>query len=135
MIEMSKKYKTRSGLPVRILCADLQDKNYPIIAAIMQDNEESVISFTETGEFIENEKGRFDLLEVTPYEDFKEDDLCVVWNTGEEKSFRYFHKANKSGKASCFTFGKTSFTTDVVTSWEFCRKATEEEIKTKTIKD
>lgn len=135
MIEMGKKYKTRDGLPVRILCTNLQSNGYPVVAAIMQDNEEGIASYTETGKFIENKEYGLDLIEVTPYDDFKEDDLCVVWNTKEEKLFRYFHKVNKSGKASCFNFGKTSFTTDVVTSWDFCRKATEEEIKTKTIKD
>lgn len=34
MIEMSKKYKTRSGLPVRILCNDFKNNTYTVIAAV-----------------------------------------------------------------------------------------------------
>lgn len=34
MIEMDKKYKTRSGLPVRILCNDLKSDTYTVIAAV-----------------------------------------------------------------------------------------------------
>lgn len=136
MIEMNKKYKTKTGLSVRILCTDLQDKNYPIIAAIMQDNEEIVVSFTETGKFIENKEYGLDLIEVTPYDDFKVDDLCVVWDESCHPVFRYFGM-EVSGMAYCFEDGKTSFTAtkDALLSWDFCRKATEEEIKTKTIKD
>ena len=134
MIEMGKKYKTKTGLSVRILCTDLQDKKYPIIAAIMQDNEELVVSFTETGKFIENKEHGLDLIEVTPYDDFKVDDLCVVWEVENSKEFRYFSH-EKENLAQCFASGGTSYTKTTTISWTNCRKATEEEIKTKTIKD
>ncbi len=137
MIEMGKKYKTRSGLPVRILCNDFKNGTYTVIAAVydQETNLESTISVSSTGSYIEDEENPLDLIEVTPYDDFKEDDLCVVWNGKETKVFRYFHKVNSRGKAVCFSFGHTSFNTSDVTPWEFCRKPTEEEIKTKTIKD
>lgn len=137
MIEMSKKYKTRSGLPVRILCNDLKNARYPVIAAVYdtETGNESIINVSSTGGYIEDEEHPLDLIEVTPYDDFKEDDLCVVWNGKDKKVFRYFHKINSRGKAVCFHFGQTSFHTSDVTTWEFCRKPTEEEIKTKTIKD
>ena len=137
MIEMGKKYKTRSGLPVRILCNDFKSDTYTVIAAVYDQKTgcESVISVSSTGSYIEDEENPLDLIEVTPYDDFKEDDLCVVWNGKDKKVFRYFHKINSRGKAVCFCFGQTSFHTYDVTPWEFCRKPTEEEIKTKTIKD
>ena len=134
MIEMGKKYKTKTGLSVRILCTDLQDKNYPIVAAIMQDNEEIVVSFTETGKFIENKEYGLDLIEVTPYDDFKVDDLCVVWEIETLKEFRYFSHV-ENGTAHCFAWGTTSYSAENTTAWLNCRKPTEEEIKTKTIKD
>ena len=134
MIEMGKKYKTRSGLPVRILCTDLKNKEYPIVAAIMQHNEEGIASFTETGKFIQNEKSELDLIEETPYDDFKEDDLCVVWDEKSVKIFRYFSNVKK-GTAHCFDWGCTSYSAEGTTPWTNCRKATEEEIRTKTIKD
>ncbi len=134
---MSKKYKTRSGLPVRILCNDFKNGTYTVIAAVYDQETgcESTISVSSTGSYIEEEEYSLDLIEVRSFEEFKEDDLCVVWNGKDKKVFRYFHKVDSWGKSTCFHSGQTSFTTSVVTPWEFCRKATEEEIKTKTIKD
>ena len=139
MIEMGKKYKTRSGLPVRILCNDFKNSVYTVVAAVYDQKTgcESTISVTNTGSYIEDEENPLDLIEVTPYDDFKEDDLCVVWNDDNKgnKLFRYFHKVNSTGKALCFNHGKTSFNINECSPWDNCRKPTEEEIKTKTIKD
>lgn len=136
MIEMDKKYKTRSGLPVRILCNDLKYEGYTVIAAVYNPEAgyESTMSVTNTGSYIEGEENPLDLIEATPYDDFKEDDLCVVWENTEPKEFRYFSH-EKSSIAWCFSIGGTSYTTAATTSWTNCRKATKEEIKTKTIKD
>ena len=137
MIEMDKKYKTRSGLPVRILCNDFKNETYTVIAAVYDKNTgcESVISVSSTGSYIEEEENPLDLIEVTPYDDFKEDDLCVVWNDNNHlKDFRYFSHV-ENGDAACFTCGYTSYTTKNTSIWPNCRKATEEEIRTKTIKD
>ena len=136
MIEMSKKYKTRSGLPVRILCNDFKNSVYTVVAAVYDQKTgcESTISVTNTGRYIEDEENPLDLSEVIPYDDFKEDDLCVVWETTESKEFRYFSH-EKSSIAWCFSSGGTSYTKTATTSWTNCRKATDEEIKTKTIKD
>ena len=136
MIEMGKKYKTRSGLPVRILCNDFKNNTYPVIAAVYDQETgcESTISVSNTGSYLEEEENPLDLIEVTPYDDFKEDDLCVVWEITESKEFRYFSH-EKSSIAWCFSSGGTSYTKTATTSWTNCRKATDEEIKTKTIKD
>ena len=137
MIEMGKKYKTRSGLPVRILCNDFKNNTYTVIAAVYDQETgcESTISVASTGSYIEEEENSLDIIEVTPYDDYKEDDLCVVWNDEGYKGFRYFHKVNSMGKALCFNYGKTSFNTSECSPWDSCRKPTEEEIKTKTVKD
>ena len=127
---MGKKYKTRSGWPVRILCNDFKSDTYTVIAAVydQETDRESTISVSSTGTYIEDEESPFDLIEVTPYDDFKEDDLCVVWKDDEYlKDFRYFSHV-ENGKAACYTTKTTSI-------WPNCRKATDEEIKTKTIKD
>ena len=139
MIEMDKKYKTRSGLPVRILCNDLKYDRYIVIAAVYNPEAgyESTMSITNTGSYIEGEENPLDLIEVTPYDNFKEDDLCVVWDDGKEREeFRYFAYA-KGNRAYFFADGKTSFTATPPQKvcWPNCRKATDEEIKTKTIKD
>ena len=135
MIEMTKKYKTRSGLPVRILCNDLKCDTYTVIAAVYeQEGCEFTISVSSTGSYIEDEENPLDLIEVTPYDDFKEDDLCVVWGEEGAKRFRYFSHV-ENGAVNCFVLGCTSYTTVATSIWPNCRKATEEEIKTKIIKD
>ena len=137
MIEMDKKYKTRSGLPVRILCNDLKNDTYTVIAAVYDQETgcESTISVSSTGSYIEEEENPLDLIEVTPYDDFKEDDLCVVWTDDKQlKEFRYF-ATTEGNLPYVFDNGKTSFTSESrKVHWPNCRKATEEEIKTKTIK-
>lgn len=40
---------TRDGRPVRILCTDCKDNNYPIVALINNSGEESVCTFTASG--------------------------------------------------------------------------------------
>ena len=139
MIEMGKKYKTRSGLPVRILCNDLKYDRYTVIAAVydQETGYENTINVSSTGSYIEDEENPLDLIEVTPYDDFKEDDLCVIWPDDKDtEEFRYFAYA-KGNLAYFFADGKTSFTATPPQKvcWPNCRKATEEEIKTKTIKD
>lgn len=89
---------------------------------------------SSTGNYIEDEENPLDLFEVTPYADFKEDGLCVVWEVENPKEFRYFSH-EKENIAWCFGSGGTSYTRATTSSWTNCRKATEEEIKTKTIKD
>ena len=136
MIEMSKKYKTRSGLPVRILCNDFKNNTYTVIAAVYDQEAgcEYTVRLSSKGTYIEDEESPLDLIEVTPYDDFKEDDLCVVWGEEGKKLFRYFSHV-ENGAINCFVLGCTSYTTVNTSIWPNCRKATEEEIKTKTIKD
>ena len=135
---MNKKYKTRGGLPVRILCNDLKYDTYTVIAAVYDQKTgyENTINVSSTGSYVEDEESPLDLIEVTPYDDFKEDDLCVVWTDDNEvKAFRYFALV-KGNLPYVFDNGKTSFTTSPYpVNWPNCRKATEEEIRTKTIKD
>ena len=136
MIEMGKKYTTFTGLPVRVLATDIKG-TYSVVAAVLVSCDvENVFMYTNTGKFLQGDTDDLlDLIEVTPYDDFKEDDLCVVWaNDKHLKDFRYFSHV-ENGKARCFTCGYTSYTTKNTSIWPNCRKATEEEIRTKTIKD
>lgn len=70
-IEMGKQYKTRSGLPVRILCTDRKDPKYPVIANMLRpDGKEYTESFREDGSrkqgWQEDEPNDLDLIEVKP---------------------------------------------------------------------
>lgn len=60
-IELGKKYQTRDGKPVRILCIDGPSKDYPIVGVI--GNNSFVSTWTSTGQW-NQQGGSFDLVEV-----------------------------------------------------------------------
>ena len=47
MISIDKKYQTRNGNPVRILCVDNEDKDYPVVTS----SEGVINSYTKYGKF------------------------------------------------------------------------------------
>lgn len=65
MISMEKKYTTRDGRPVRLLCVDGGGK-YPIVGIISNaDGEKSVETWSEEGRFcLISNAPHFDLIEV-----------------------------------------------------------------------
>jgi hypothetical protein len=67
MINMHKKYKTRSGQEVRLFCTDRKDNEYPVIGLVYEDGYESMHSWTSTG--LLNSDGvpsTHDLIDVLP---------------------------------------------------------------------
>lgn len=134
VIDMNLKYKTLEGLSVRVLCTDVKSE-YSVVAAVMEkDGTETICSYTKEGLFYVGCSNKNDIVEVSPYEDFKVDDLCVVTDYSGNRFFRYF--ANEiEGVAYCFPDGRTSVTVcnELIMQWPLCRKATPEEIQTRTI--
>ena len=129
LISMDKKYKTRCGYPVRILCVDRKDTVWPVVALINGEDSECLTSFSSKGMFVdESIKHDFDLIEVSPYEDFKKDDKVMVSHDGTGWVKRYFsHEEN--GVPYVFQDGMTSWSNNYSTvGWEFCRKPTQEEL-------
>lgn len=62
LIEMGKQYKTRSGLPVRVLCTDYTGggTNFMVVAAM----EEGIIQCTPDGRYFNNvDDHQYDLIE------------------------------------------------------------------------
>lgn len=62
LIEMGKQYKTRSGLPVRVLCTDYTGggTNFTVVAAM----EEGIIQCTPDGRYFNSEDDhQYDLVE------------------------------------------------------------------------
>jgi hypothetical protein len=135
MIDINKQYKTRNGHPVRILCTDRKTDIFTVVGLIYLADAEVTSEWTAKGShWATEELNDLDLIEVSPYEDFKVDDLCVVWSS-KSKFFRYFCKV-ENNIAYCFNAGTTSYTAaTAVNHWENCRKATPEEIATKSIQD
>ena len=66
-VEMGKKYRTRSGLSVRILCTDLQHPEYPVVVAVKEDDVEIMRRYTSDGRYLVNNctcPSDMDLVEV-----------------------------------------------------------------------
>ena len=57
----SKKVVTRDGCPVRIICTDRRNIEYPIVALIEDKSEESVYIYTKNGKIIPNDLNDWDL--------------------------------------------------------------------------
>jgi len=59
----TKPVQTRSGLPVRIICTDCNDDNFPIIALVNQTyDRETLLSVRADGRFYEGLEHRSDLI-------------------------------------------------------------------------
>lgn len=93
------KVATREGEPVRILCTDLNDNNYPVVAVI---NKWHVDKFTADGIFQAGEETKYDLFFATKK---REGWVNIYKNTngnscvGDSRIFESKEDAEKEGKA------------------------------------
>lgn len=133
-IDITKKYCTRSKLPVEILKTDLKSKDFPVVAIIQEsDTKEYMGLFTEYGEFYLHGESDMDLVEVSEWEDFKIDEPVMVRDHPErylEESWqrRYF-AGIIDGKPSAWAGGKTSWTAEGARmAWNKCRRPTPGEL-------
>lgn len=131
-IEMHKKYKTRGGHPVRILCTDRKSENvnYSVVALLpTHDGNETCAYYTVYGSYLSDcEVHDSDLIEVQPWDDFKIDDPVLVSDDGKGWHKRYFAGVNSFGKPLAFGHGATSFSVlypEDVCVWDFCKKPEE----------
>ena len=70
MINMTKRYVTRSKKPVRILAIDLANQMTPVIAAVIEKNTEHIVRYYSSGRLDENRENYYDLIEYKPEEDY-----------------------------------------------------------------
>jgi hypothetical protein len=123
-ISKDKKYKTRLGVNViiykiweeqnKIHGAAVDTKNN-LICTLEWDLEGRVWQTTESGN---------DLMEISPYADFKIDDKVLVWDDGQIEPYKYhFAGISKNGNPLTWDDGRTSFTETKFTSeWKNCAK-------------
>lgn len=71
VISMDKKYKTVSGLDVRILCVDAKKHKNVLGLVKERSGNEVVYMWYEDGSFLKQIKDEYDLIEVDPFEDFR----------------------------------------------------------------
>jgi hypothetical protein len=128
MISIDKKYRTRDGEDVRILCTDAPGK-YPVVGLI--EGEEEPQRWTISGGHVNVQKGYyFDLIEVPPWDDFKIDEPVMVRDDlfGKWKPRHFARVIN--GKPATWLSGCTSWSIGDgdTTRWNECRRPTPEEL-------
>ena len=133
LISMDKKYRTRDGNSVRILCTDLKDSRWKVVAAVTVpqlgvngDSMEVIKVHSETGKFGSATVAHsWDLIEVSPAEGYKVDDPVWVRDSKEEEWIpRYFAKY-ENDTFYAWVNGATSFSVNHqndVAPWKFFTK-------------
>lgn len=133
-IDMNKKYRTRSGNEVRVLCVDRQSYDgFPVVYLRKSCDVEFTEVCSENGKYYYDETpSGLDLIEVSPYEDFEINDIVMVRNEDIYMwKRRHFAGVDEDGRALCFHNGASSWTSDSISTnaWNQCRRPTLEEIK------
>ena len=125
-IDINKKYRTTSGHRVRIICVDRKSyQNNSIIGLVETDentDHESIVTWYKNGKH--NTNAQYDLVEVSPFDDFNIDDKVLVKDCYDyEWKKRYFAGIDEdTGEPLAFADGLTSWITDQVIAWEECVK-------------
>lgn len=128
MIDITKKYRTRSGQEMRILCVDILDAAYPVLA--MDATLGYVYAYTLTGKYNRNLDSPFDLIEINQWDSWKIDDLIKVRDF-LTSNWRYRHFAGvRDGKVCCWAMGQTSLTNDGnYSAWTYAELVGSEELE------
>jgi len=122
-ISKDKKYKLRMGGDIKIY--EILD-GYVFGAYRFKGSKEFNADRWEcNGNYLLDSESCLDLIEISPYADFKIDDKVLVWD-GEyqrhNKHKRHFAGVSELGDPLTWIDGLTSFTTNEKTAWENCEK-------------
>lgn len=122
LIEIGKQYQTRDGKQVRILCVDIKTEEYPVAALVLDEGQESLQRFTADGRYYENRANHeSDLVEVSPYAEFKIDEPVLVRNAAAQPWYRrHFAGIAENGKPTAFDMGGTSWGEVAKVEWNEC---------------
>ena len=116
---MDKQYRTRDGKKVRILCIDLASghhPNHPVVTAITgSDGNEFIRMYHQDGRYTTcHEQSSIDLIEVQPWDNMKEGDICMVSDDGDKWHVRVFHSV-------CNNTPVAWEMTSIVRRWKYCQ--------------
>ena len=124
-------YRTKSGLQARILATNLNKENYPVAVVVTGFREEDELhSYTADLEYCAGgSNDKMDLVLVTAWDNFKEDDPVLVKTTNSHWITAHFKEISAEGTPRTFPLGTTSWTSNNrFDEWDECRRPTEEEI-------
>jgi len=128
-INKNLKYQTRQGFPVKIyeVLPDAYGK-YAVIGAYFDGSGYLSVNWKIDGRFSTGQDETcLDLVEFSPWADFKIDQKVLVWDKGDEKEKRHFAGVHVNGWPTTWARGRTSWTEDQRDSWAFCEKYEGEE--------
>lgn len=120
-----RKYITRSGLPARIICTDVNHKDFPIQVLVTNKHGGEVVTrYTRDLKYYANGvSSEYDLVEVSQWDHIAVDQPVYVKNTalGEQWRKRYFAMV-ESGRPFTWCNGATSWTSlhYEKTDWDEC---------------
>ena len=123
MIDLNKQYRTRDGRSVRILCIDRKSIGGDMVVGLVEkENYETLMTWNASGQQ-RSSYDDLDLVEVSPYEEFKIDDKVLVkYNYEKNWHKRHFAGVDTDGRPLAFIDGKTSWSTDETNHWSQCIK-------------
>jgi len=132
-IEKGKKYRLRDCPESEVVILDTElDPPYTVAAKLKRapHREWEIMTFSSTGEFdtMKEYGNGNDLIEVSPYADFKVDEPVMVSDGDLPYRRRYFAGIGPDGIPRAWDAGATSWTTDVSIAWNYCRRPAPEEI-------
>lgn len=120
-VSVGKKYRTEGGEPMRVLCIDSGDPNYPVICV---DSTGSAKEYTADGRYYAEREDEFkDLVEISPYETWNIDDKIFVSDTDQCWHPRHFAGISAEGKPLAWLDGKTSHTETKFMAWAVAKLA------------
>lgn len=130
MIDINKKYRTRSGRSVIIYSTSGKDWA-PVHGAV----EGQLLSWKANGTYYETEGSDLDLIEINPhdeYANFRIDEKVYAWNDGQFISqHAHFAGVSCNGKPLVFSEGRTSWTNGncLKIEFDYCKSENSEFIK------
>lgn len=120
---LKKKWKTKNGLKVEVY-AYKEGQDHPYIGAYLSSRGIWVEScWTENLTYLEQRSCCYDLVEVSPYDDFKVDDKVLVSNNGKDWHRRYFAGVSKDDRPLAFCEDSYSWGACLpAITWKYCKK-------------
>ena len=130
MITMDKKYRCRDGVPVTVLAVGLNALGSVVAVRHTTNSGDVIIMLEADGRWTGTDDNPIDLIEISPYDDYKVDDPVMVSHDGELWFRRHFAGVDKDGNPTAFDRGATSWSKPeyAPTRWEYCRRPTPEEL-------
>ena len=132
-VEVGKKYRMRGYPESEVVVFDTNiEPPFSVLAKSKHNKNDhwKMRTYTEDGSYYDEDDGsEMDLVEISPYDDFKVDEPVMVSGNGFAWYRRHFAEVRNDGIPMAWEEGCTRWSSHGRTSsWDFCRKPTPEEL-------